>query len=155
MGHAHRRVQRGPKICVTECLLSLGTRIYIVLGWGSQRSLRYTAVHEGGGACPPGESKGTQGLCVWMSFIIRNKNIYGLGVVTWTVCKIFDIMNFSPYKCLCYQIWPWPKIGQGYPRVIIWTNYDGSRFSNVTYQFSWKSAWRFQRKRFLKVFYHI
>ena len=30
VGHAHRRIQRGPKICVTECLLSLGTRIYIV-----------------------------------------------------------------------------------------------------------------------------
>ena len=30
VGHAHRRVQRGPKICVTECILSLGTRIYIV-----------------------------------------------------------------------------------------------------------------------------
>ena len=80
---------------------------------------------EGGGACPPGESKGTQGLCVWMPFIIRNKNIYGLGVVTWTVCKILGILTFSPYKCLCYQIWPWPKIGQDHTRVIIWTNYDG------------------------------
>ena len=73
----------------------------------------------------PVESKGTQGLSVWMPFIIRNKNIYGLGVVTWTVCKILDILTLSSYKCLCYQIWPWPKIGQGHPRVIIWTNYDG------------------------------
>ena len=46
-------------------------------------------------------------------------------MVTWTVCKILDILTFSPYKCLWYQIWPWPKIGQGHPRVIIWTNYDG------------------------------
>ena len=25
-----------------------------------------------------------------------------------------------------YQIWPCRKIGQGQPRVIIWTNYDGT-----------------------------
>ena len=60
-----------------------------------------------------------------MPLVTRIKNIYGLGVVTWTVCKILDILTFSPYKCLCYQIWPWPKIGQGHPRVIIWINYDG------------------------------
>ena len=104
---------------------------------------------------PPGESKGTQGLCVWMPFIIRNKNIYGLGVATWTVCKMLDILTFSPYKCLCYQIWLWPKIGQSYPRVTIWTNYDGPRVPNATYQVSWKSAQRFQRRKFLKGFYHI
>ena len=33
--------------------------------------------------------------------------------------------DFFPYKCPCYQIWPWHKIGQGHLRVIIWTNYDG------------------------------
>ena len=42
------------------------------------------------------------------------------------VCKILDILTFSQYKCLCYQIWPWPKIDQGHPRVIIWINYDGT-----------------------------
>ena len=44
-----------------------------------------------------------------MPLVTKIKNIYGLGVVTWTVCKILDILTFSPYKCLCYQIWPWPK----------------------------------------------
>ena len=48
-----------------------------------------------------------------MHLVTRIKNIYGLGVVT--VCKILDILSFSPYKCLCYQIWPWPKIGHGHP----------------------------------------
>ena len=108
-----------------------------------------------GWGMPPGESKGTQGLCVWMSFIIRNKNIYGLGVVTWMVCKILDILTFSPYKCLCYQIWPWLKIGQGHPRVIIWTNYDGPWVPDATYQVSWKSAQRLQRRKCLKDFYLI
>ena len=28
---------------------------------------------------------------------------------------------FFPYKSLCDQIWPWRKMGQGQPRVIIWT----------------------------------
>ena len=29
--------------------------------------------------------------------------------------------HFFPYKSLCDQIWPWRKMGQGQPRVIIWT----------------------------------
>ena len=29
--------------------------------------------------------------------------------------------HFFPYKSLCDQIWPWHKMGQGQPRVIIWT----------------------------------
>ena len=29
--------------------------------------------------------------------------------------------HFCPCKSLCDQIWPWHKIGQGQPRVIIWT----------------------------------
>ena len=29
--------------------------------------------------------------------------------------------NFFPYKSLCDQIWPWRKMGQGQPKVIIWT----------------------------------
>ena len=34
-------------------------------------------------------------------------------------CGIF------PYKSWSSEIWPCHKIGQGQPRVIIWTNYDG------------------------------
>ena len=33
--------------------------------------------------------------------------------------------HFFPYKCICNQIWPWPKIGQGHPRVSIYAIYDG------------------------------
>ena len=33
--------------------------------------------------------------------------------------------HFFLWKSLSYQIWPCRKIGQGQPRVIIWTNYDG------------------------------
>ena len=33
--------------------------------------------------------------------------------------------HFFLQKSLIYQIWPCRKIGQGQPRVIIWTNYDG------------------------------
>ena len=35
------------------------------------------------------------------------------------------VFTFFLYKSLSYQIWPCHKIGQGQPRVIIWTNYDG------------------------------
>ena len=33
--------------------------------------------------------------------------------------------HFFPYKCQCDQIWPWPKIGQGHPRVTIYAIYHG------------------------------
>ena len=33
--------------------------------------------------------------------------------------------HFFPYKCLCDQIWPWPKVGQGHPRVTIYAIYHG------------------------------
>ena len=37
------------------------------------------------------------------------------------------LKQFSPYKSIRDQIWPCRKIGQGQPRVIIWTNYDGPK----------------------------
>ena len=40
-----------------------------------------------------------------------------------TVSEKYKILTF-PYKILWEQIWPWPKIGQGHPSVIIWINYD-------------------------------
>ena len=43
------------------------------------------------------------------------------------------------------------KIGQGHPKVMAYTNYDGP-VPNATYQVSMKSVHRFQRRRFLKVF---
>ena len=63
--------------------------------------------------------------------------------------------HFFLWKSLSYQIWPCRKIGQGQPRVIIWTNYDGAGVPDATYQVLWKSASRFWRRRFLKGFYHI
>ena len=33
--------------------------------------------------------------------------------------------HFFLWKSPSYKIWPCRKIGQGQPRVIIWTNYDG------------------------------
>ena len=33
--------------------------------------------------------------------------------------------HFFTYKCLCDKIRPWPKIGQGHPRVTIYAIYDG------------------------------
>ena len=95
---------------------------------------------------PPGASKGTQGLCVWMPFIIRNKNIYGLGVVN----GLQDI-DFFPIQ-MPYEIWPWPKIGQGHPRFIIWTNYDGPRVPNATYQFRGNRPCSSREENFWRVF---
>ena len=81
-----------------------------------------------------------------MPLFTRIKNIYGLGVVTWTVCKILDILTFSPYKCLCYQIWPWPK---GHPRssveqtmmglsLMLHTKFRGNRPSGSREEDCWR-----------------
>ena len=53
-----------------------------------------------------------------------------------------------------YQIWPYHKIGQGQSRVIIWTNYDGQESPMLHTKFCGNRS-RFQRRRFLKGFYHI
>ena len=37
------------------------------------------------------------------------------------VSKKINNFHFFPYKSLCDQVWPWCKMGQGQPRVIIWT----------------------------------
>ena len=45
-----------------------------------------------------------------------------------TGCNSFwksTVFTFYLWKSPCYKIWPCRKIGQGQPRVIIWTNYDG------------------------------
>ena len=58
--------------------------------------------------------------------------------VTLVICCKFlplnDFSKFSPYKSIRDQIWPCRKIGQGQPRVIIWTNYDGAQGPIATYQ---------------------
>ena len=49
--------------------------------------------------------------------------------VTLVICCKFlplnDFLTAFPYKSIRDQIWPCRKIGQGQPRVTIWTNYDG------------------------------
>ena len=49
-----------------------------------------------------------------------------------TCCKFLplnDFLTVFPYKSIRDQIWPCRKVGQGQPRVIIWTNYDGPKAS--------------------------
>ena len=47
-----------------------------------------------GWGMPPGDPLGSQDLCHLMCLIIRNKNIYGLGRVFWTLSKILCIFIF-------------------------------------------------------------
>ena len=77
---------RGPKICVTACVLSKGTTIYMVKGWGSELFLRYLAFNDQEGW---GYPRGTINLCHWMHLIIRNSNILRrVGGGFWTVSEI-------------------------------------------------------------------
>ena len=69
-----------------------------------------------------------------------------------SVCKI-HCFHFFLQKGLCYQIWPCCKIGQGQPRFIIWTNYDGLESPMLHTKFRANRSTRFQR--FFKCFYHI
>ena len=46
-----------------------------------------------------------------------------------------DIFTFFPYKSKSDQIWPWYKMGQGQPRGIIWTKYDGFQSSMLHTKF--------------------
>ena len=58
--------------------------------------------------------------------------------------------SFSPYKSIRDQIWPCCKIGQGQPRIIIWTNYDGPQSPMLHTEP--QGHWPFGS---LKGFYHI
>ena len=63
-----------------------------------------------------------QGQRMALTFDIHLTSLTHL-VKTWG-CNSFKTNNnfhFFPYKSLCDQIWPWRKMGQGQPRVIIWT----------------------------------
>ena len=48
-----------------------------------------------GWGMPPGDPLGSQDPCHLMCLIIRNKNIYGLGRVFWTISKLLCIFTFS------------------------------------------------------------
>ena len=60
--------------------------------------------------------------------------------------------TFSSYKIKMDQIWHGRKIGQGQPRVIIWTYLVELEYPNAAYQLSKTLAFWFQRRRFFKVF---
>ena len=54
---------------------------------------------------------------------------FNINLLSLVICCKFLLLNdfltvFFPYKSIRDQIWPCCKIGQGRPRVIIWTKYD-------------------------------
>ena len=59
---------------------------------------------------------------------------------------------FSYRKSLSYQIWPCHKIGQGQPRVIIWTNYDGQESSLLQTKFCGNQSTGSREEDFWRVF---
>ena len=57
---------------------------------------------------------------------------FNINLLSLVICCKFLLLNdfltvFPKYKSIKDQIWPCCKTGQGQPRVIIWTNYDGPR----------------------------
>ena len=63
--------------------------------------------------------------------------------------KVIMHFHFFPYKCLCDQIWPGSKIGQGHPRVTISAIYNGPTSQMLYTKFH---ANRLRKKRFFKGF---
>ena len=61
-----------------------------------------------------------------------------------------QLLKKIPFKCIRKQIWPWRLVGQGQPRIIIWTNLVGPHIPNATYQVPRSLASWFWRRRFLK-----
>ena len=80
--------------------------------------------------------------------------------VTLAICsKLLPLNDFSnsffPYKSIRDQIWPCHKIGQGQPRVTIWTNFDGPKapMLHTKAQGHWPLVP--EKKIFEVFFYHI
>ena len=71
----------------------------------------------------------------------------------YTFWKI-QCFHFFLQKSLCYLIWPCRKIGQGQPRVIIWTNYDGLESLMLHTKFCGNQSKSFGED-FWRVFYHM
>ena len=68
-----------------------------------------------------------------------------------TVLKKINFSKYFPFKCIRKQLWPWRKVGQGQPRIVIWTNLAGltSPMLHTKHTYIW--FWR----RFLKGFYNM
>ena len=86
-----------------------------------------------------------------VSFTYLGHCIYQLATVSAKKRRIW----LFPYKILCEQIWPWPKIGRRYPSVIIWTNYDLLEFQMLNTRFHDNRLTGSREEDFLKVFYLI
>ena len=72
-----------------------------------------------------------------------------------TGCNTFwkiHCFHFFLQKSLCYQILPCRKIGQGQPRVIICTNYDGLESSMLHTKFRGNRSIGFGEEDFWRVF---
>ena len=72
-----------------------------------------------------------------------------------TGCKSSEkstVFTFSYRKSLSYQIWPCRKIGQGQPRIIIWTNYGGQETSMLHTKFHGNRSTGSREKDFWRVF---
>ena len=69
-----------------------------------------------------------------------------------TGCNNFHHCHIFPNKSLSCKICPCRKMGQGQPRVIIWTNYKRleSPMLHTKFRRNWSSG--FWKKRFLKCF---
>ena len=77
-----------------------------------------------GGANP----QGTPGLCHWMRLIIRNNNIYGLGVGIWMVSDIWPFLN-------------WKRVGKSPGNSVYVNGCILSRNNNVYMGYGWDSNW--------------
>ena len=109
--------------------------------------------NEGCGACPRGTPWVPRSMSLNVPYHKEQEYIwFREGILN--PKQVIMHFHFFPYKCLCYQIWPWPKIGQGHPRVTIMQFMMGPR-PRCYIPSSCKSAQRFRRRRFLKSFYHI
>ena len=63
---------------------------------------------------------------------LQYSHIFIIPIGFWSqATKVLKNQQFSLFLqiSLCYQIWHCHKIGQGQPKVIIWTNYDGQESS--------------------------
>ena len=73
-----------------------------------------------------------------------------------TVTQTSTVEAFSPYRSKRDQIWPCCKIGQGQPKVIIWTNLVVLEYLNQCCRQSFKATGLLvPDKKIFKCFYHI
>ena len=72
-----------------------------------------------------------------------------------TVCNNSEkskVFTFFYRKAPSYQIWHCHKIGQGHPRVIIWTNYDGQESPMLHTKFCGNRSTGTREEDFWRVF---